>query len=100
MRNIFRLIEKSSDFCYDFWGTKICNILKLSGLWGVIVILFGSLFSSNTTQWVGIVMCSGFVLILTIMALYFVLVFIFLTIYGLLAHTEKVLFGKNKIFVD
>ena len=97
MRKIFSLIEKSS----DFWGTKFCNILKLSALWGgVIVIIFGSLFSNNTTLWVGIVMCSGFVLILTIMAFYFVLVFIFLTIYGLLAYTEKVLFGKNKIFVD
>lgn len=67
---------------------------------GFIVIVLGSLFSSDTTQWVGIVMCSGFLFILTIMTFYFVLVFIFLTIYGLLAYTEKVLFGKNKIFLD
>lgn len=100
MRKIFRLIEKSSYFCYDFWGTKFCNILKLSALWGFIVMIFGSLFSNNTTLWVGIVMCSGVVLVFTIMTFYFVLVCIFLTIYGLLAYTEKVLFGKNKIFVD
>ena len=99
MGKIFRLIEKTFDFAYNFWITKFCNILKLSALWGLVVILFGSLFHCDITQWVGVVMCSGFTLMLTIMAFYFVLVFIFLTIHGLLAYTEKVLFGKNKIFV-
>ena len=99
MGKIFRLIEKTFDFGYNFWSTKFCNILKLSALWGFVVILFGSLLHSDNTQWVGVVMCSGFTLMLTIMAFYFVLVFIFLTIHGLLAYTEKVLFGKNKFFV-
>ena len=55
-------IENAIDFGVFFWGTKFCNILKLSALWGLIVFVVCGIIHNETLLLVGCGMCGGSVL--------------------------------------
>lgn len=99
MGKIFYWIENAFDFGVFFWNTKFCSILKLSALWGLIVLIIGGIIQNETLQLVGCAMCGGFALMLVVMGIFFILVILIVIIDKLLSYTERVLFGKNKIFV-
>lgn len=99
MGKIFYWIENAIDFGVFFWGTKFCNILKLSALWGLIVFVVGGIIHNETLLLVGCGMCGGFVLMFVVVVIFAYLAFLIVIINKLLSYTERVLFGKNKFFV-
>ena len=98
MYNLGDTIWRVFDFGERFWGCKFCDILKLNALWGSVLIIIGCSIKSNIAVCIGLVMCSGFTLVLLLASLFCVLILIIILIEKLLSYTERVLFGKNRIF--
>lgn len=98
MGKIINIIVYIFEWICDFYHTRTCDVLKLSALWGFIIILLGSFFNSEIMEWIGIVLCSGFVLVSIIACAFFVVAIAILIINGIFAYTERVLFGENKFF--
>lgn len=98
MGKIFDIIDYIFDWICDFYHTRTCDVLKLGALWGFIIILLGSFFHSGIMEWIGIVLCSGFVLASIIACAFFVVAIAIVIINGIFAYTERVLFGENKFF--
>ena len=96
MGKIFDIIDYIFDWICDFYHTRTCDVLKLGALWGFIIILLGSFFNSEIMEWIGIVLCSGFVLASIIACAFFVVAIAIVIINGIFAYTERVLFGKNR----
>lgn len=98
MGKIFVIIDYIFNWICDFYHTRTCDVLKLFALWGLIIILLGSFFNSEIMEWIGIVLCSGFVLASIIACAFFVVAIAIIIIYKIFAYTERVLFGENKFF--
>ena len=98
MVKIFYVIDYIFDWICEFDHTRTCDVLKLGALWGFIIILFGTLFNSEIMEWIGIVLCSGFVLVSIIVCAFFVVAIAIVIINGIFAYTERVLFGENNFF--
>lgn len=98
MVKIFYVIDYIFDWICEFDHTRTCDVLKLGALWGFIIILFGTLFNSEIIEWIGIVLCSGFVLVSIIVCAFFVVAIAIVIINAIFAYTERVLFGENKFF--
>lgn len=98
MGKIFYIIDYIFDWMCDFYHTRICDLLKLGALWGLIIILLGTFFHSGIMEWIGIVLCSGFVLAVILAAVFIVVSVLIVIINGIFAYTERVLFGENKFF--
>lgn len=98
MGKIFDIIDYIFNWICDFYHTRTCDVLKLGALWGFIIVLFGSFFNSEIMEWIGIVLCSGFVLASIIACAFFVVAIAIIIIYKIFAYTERVLFGENKFF--
>ena len=98
MGKIFYIIDYIFDWGCDFYYTRTCDLLKLGALWGLIIILFGSLFNSEIMTWIGIVLCSGLAIALILAAVFIVVAIAIKIINELFAYTERVLFGKNRFF--
>ena len=98
MGKIFYIIDYIFDWMCDFYHTRICDLLKLGALWGLIIILLGTFFHSGIMEWIGIVLCSGLVLAAVIGFSFIAMSVLFVIINGLFAYTERVLFGKNRFF--
>ena len=98
MGKIFYIIDYIFDWICEFYHTRTCDLLKLGALWGLIIILFGSLFNSEIMIWIGIVLCSGLVIASVIACSFIVVAIAIVIINGIFAYTERVLFGENKFF--
>ena len=98
MRKIFDAIDYMFDWICDFYHMRACDVLKLSALWGVIILLLGTFFHSGIMEWIGIVLCSGLVLAAVIGFCFIAVSLLFVIINELFAYTERVLFGENKFF--
>ena len=98
MGKIFYIIDYIFDWMCEFYQTRTCDVLKLSALWGFIIILLGYFIRSSITQWIGIVLCSGLVLAAVIGFCFIAVSLLFVIINELFAYTERVLFGENKFF--
>lgn len=98
MGKIFDVIDYIFDWMCEFYQTRTCDVLKLSALWGVIILLLGTFFHSGIMEWIGIVLCSGLVLAAVIGISFIAMSVLFVIINGLFAYTERVLFGKNRFF--
>lgn len=98
MGRIFDIIDYIFDWICEFYQTRTCDVLKLSALWGVIILLLGTFFHSGIMEWIGIVLCSGLVLAAVIGFSFIAMSVLFVIINGLFAYTERVLFGENKFF--
>ena len=98
MGKILDIIGYIFGWICDFYHTRTCDVLKLSALWGFIIILLGSFFNSEIMEWIGIVLCSGFVLASIIACAFFVVAIAIVIINVIFAYTERVLFGENKFF--
>lgn len=98
MGKIFDVIDYIFNWGCDFYHTRTCDLLKLGALWGLIIILLGTFFHSGIMEWIGIVLCSGFVLAAILATVFIVVSFLFVIINELFAYTERVLFGENKFF--
>ena len=98
MRKIFDAIDYMFDWICDFYRMRACDVLKLSALWGVIILLLGTFFHSGIMEWIGIVLCSGLVLAAVIGFSFIAVSVLIVIINGLFAYTERVLFGKNRFF--
>lgn len=96
---IFDILENILNWGCDFWKSKLCNWMKLSALWGFIIIIIGSLCDSNITMNIGLGMCCGYILILLAIGLFVAVLLSMAALHGLLAYTERVACGKNEIFV-
>ena len=98
MGKIFYIIDYIFDWMCEFYQTRTCDILKLSALWGVIILLLGTFFHSGIMEWIGIVLCSGLILV-AVIGFSFIAVSVLIVILNeLFAYTERVLFGENKFF--
>lgn len=98
MVKIFYVIDYIFDWICEFYDTRTCDVLKLGALWGLIIMLLGTFFHSGIMEWIGIVLCSGFVLASIIACAFFVVAIAIVIINGIFAYTERVLFGENKFF--
>ena len=98
MGKIFYIIDYIFDWMCDFYHTRTCDLLKLGALWGLIIILFGSLFNSEIMTWLGIVLCSGLAIALILSVVFMAVAILIVIINGIFAYTERVLFGENKFF--
>lgn len=98
MGKIFDIIDYIFEWMCDFYYTRTCDVLKLGALWGLIIILLGTFFHSGIMEWIGIVLCSGFVLAFILSAVFIMVSVLILIINGIFAYTERVLFGENKFF--
>lgn len=98
MGKIFYIIDYIFDWICEFYHTRTCDVLKLGALWGLIIMLLGTFFHSGIMVWIGIVLCSGFVLASIIACAFFVVAITIVIINGIFAYTERVLFGENKFF--
>lgn len=98
MGKIFDIIDYIFDWMCEFYQTRTCDVLKLSALWGVIILLLGTFFHSGIMEWIGIALCSGLVLAAVIGFSFIAMSVLFVIINGLFAYTERVLFGKNRFF--
>ena len=98
MGKIFYIIDYIFDWMCDFYHTRTCDLLKLGALWGLIIILFGSLFNSEIMTWLGIVLCSGLAIALILSVVFMAVAITIVIINGIFAYTERVLFGENKFF--
>ena len=98
MGKIFDIIGYIFGWICDFYHTRTCDVLKLSALWGVIILLLGTFFHSGIMTWIGIVLCSGLVLAAVIGFCFIAVSLLFVIINELFAYTERVLFGKNRFF--
>ena len=98
MGKIFYIIDYIFDWMCEFYQTRTCDVLKLSALWGFIIILLGYFTRSSITQWIGLVLCSGFAFVALITGAFMVVAIAIVIINELLAYTERVLFGKNRFF--
>ena len=98
MDKIFYIIDYIFDWGCDFYHTRTCDLLKLGALWGLIIILFGSLFNSEIMTWIGIVLCSGLAIALILSVVFMAVAILIVIINGIFAYTERVLFGENKFF--
>ena len=98
MGKIFYIIDYIFDWMCEFYQTRTCDVLKLSALWGFIIILLGYFTRSSITQWIGLVLCSGFAFVALITGAFMVVAIAIVIINGLFAYTERVLFGKNRFF--
>ena len=81
-----------------FYDTKTCDVLKLGALWGLIILLLGTLFHCGIMEWIGIVLCSGLAIAFILSAVFIVVGIAIVIINGIFAYTERVLFGENKFF--
>ena len=98
MGKIFDIIDYIFDWMCEFYQTRTCDVLKLSALWGFIIILLGYFTRSSITQWIGLVLCSGFAFVALITGAFMVVAIAIVIINELFAYTERVLFGKNRFF--
>lgn len=98
MSKIFYIIDYIFDWICEFYHTRTCDLLKLGALWGLIIILFGSLFNSEIMIWIGIVLCSGLAIALILSVVFMAVAILIVIINGIFAYTERVLFGENKFF--
>ena len=98
MRKIFDAIDYMFDWICDFYHMRACDVLKLSALWGFIIILLGYFIRSSITQWIGLILCSGFAFVALITGVFMVVAIAIVIINELFAYTERVLFGKNRFF--
>ena len=98
MGKIFDIIDYIFDWMCEFYQTRTCDVLKLSALWGFIIILLGYFIRSSITQWIGLVLCCGFAFVVLITGAFMVVAIAIVIINGLFAYTERVLFGKNRFF--
>lgn len=98
MSKIFYIIDYIFDWICEFYHTRTCDLLKLGALWGLIIILFGSLFNSEIMTWIGIVLCSGLAIALILSVVFMAVAILIVIINGIFAYTERVLFGENKFF--
>lgn len=98
MGKIFYIIDYIFDWICEFYHTRTCDVLKLGALWGLIILLLGTFFHCGIMEWIGIVLCSGFVLASIIACAFFVVAITIVIINGIFAYTERVLFGENKFF--
>ena len=98
MGKIFYIIDYIFDWMCEFYQTRTCDVLKLSALWGFIIILLGYFTRSSITQWIGLVLCSGFAFVALITGAFMVVAIAIVIINELFAYTERVLFGKNRFF--
>ena len=98
MGKIFYIIDYIFDWMGEFYQTRTCDVLKLSALWGFIIILLGYFTCSSITQWIGLVLCSGIAFVALITGAFMVVAIAIVIINGLFAYTERVLFGKNRFF--
>ena len=98
MGKIFDIIDYIFYWMCEFYQTRTCDVLKLSALWGVIILLLGTFFHSGIMEWIGIVLCSGLVLAAVIGFCFIAVSLLFVIINELFAYTERVLFGENKFF--
>lgn len=98
MGKIIDIIDYIVEWIFMFYDTRTCDVLKLGALWGLIIMLFGSLFNSEIMTWIGIVLCSGLAIALILSVVFIVVAFPIILINGLFAYTERVLFGKNRFF--
>lgn len=95
---IFKVVCKIAKFIFNTWTNKVGNIIKLNALWGVIIIFIGGLVKLDGLIALGIGMCCAFVLLLLCTYILFAFIIIIDLIWKLLAYTEKVFCGKNRIF--
>ena len=98
MGKIFDIIDYIFDWMCEFYQTRTCDVLKLSALWGVIILLLGTFFHSGIMEWIGIVLCSGLAIVFILSAVFIVVVIAIKIINELFAYTKRVLFGKNRFF--
>ena len=98
MGKIFYIIDYIFDWMCEFYQTRTCDVLKLSALWGVIILLLGTFFHSGIMEWIGIVLCSGLAIVFVLSVVFIVVSFLIVIINELFAHTERVLFGNNRFF--
>ena len=98
MGKIFDIIDYIFDWICEFYYTRTCDLLKLGALWGLIILLLGTFFHSEIMTWIGIVLCSGFVLAAILAAVFMAVAILIVIINGIFAYTERVLFGENKFF--
>lgn len=98
MGKIFDIIDYIFDWMCEFYQTRTCDVLKLSALWGVIILLLGTFFHSGIMTWIGIVLCSGLILVAVIGFSFIAVSVLIVIINGIFAYTERVLFGENKFF--
>lgn len=98
MGKIIDIIDYIVEWIFMFYDTRTCDVLKLGALWGLIIMLFGSLFNSEIMTWIGIVLCSGLAIALILSVVFMAVAFPIILINGLFAYTERVLFGKNRFF--
>ena len=98
MGKIIDIIDYIVEWIFMFYDTRTCDVLKLGALWGLIIMLLGTFFHSGIMEWIGIVLCSGFVLASIIACAFFVVTIAIVIINGIFAYTERVLFGKNRFF--
>ena len=98
MGKIFDIIDYIFDWMCEFYQTRTCDVLKLSALWGVIILLLGTFFHSGIMGWIGIVLCSGLAIVFILSAVFIVVSCLIVIINGLFAYTERVLFGNNRFF--
>ena len=98
MGKIFDIIDYIFDWMCEFYQTRTCDVLKLSALWGFIIILLGYFTRSSITQWIGLVLCCGFAFVVLITGAFMVVAIAIVIINELFAYTERVLFGKNRFF--
>ena len=98
MGKIINIIVYICEWIFMFYNTRTCDLLKLGALWGLIIILFGSLFNSEIMTWIGIVLCSGLAIALILSVVFMAVAILIVIINGIFAYTERVLFGENKFF--
>ena len=98
MGKIFYIIDYIFDWMCEFYQTRTCDVLKLSALWGVIILLLGTFFHSGIMEWIGIVLCSGLAIAFILSAVFIVVSCLIVIINGLFAYTERGLCGENKFF--
>ena len=98
MGKIFYIIGYIFDWICEFHHTRTCDLLKLSALWGIIILLLGTFFHSGIMEWIGIVLCSGLAIALILSVVFMAVAILIVIINGIFAYTERVLFGENKFF--
>lgn len=98
MGKIINIIVYICEWIFMFYDTRTCDVLKLGALWGLIIILFGSLFNSEIMTWLGIVLCSGLAIALILSVVFMAVAILIVIINGIFAYTERILFGENKFF--
>lgn len=98
MEKIADLLDKIWKWGDDFAHSKVFSIFILCLLWGVIIFLIGGAFHVDEIMCVGVSMMLPMVLFCLLSFAYIALFFMIIGIYNLLSYTERVLFGKNRLF--